>query len=158
MPRACTVAPADSFSARADLVAGDGGGQEFGAGEARMTFGDGDQRRQRDCADMEHALAMHIVEFKTLDLRAIDESGMRRRELSIGPPDRCRARRIKLLQRLPQDAAPFEIGAVDGATERIEDEKFYPLTDFRRDLLVSQARDELRDRAGVDVVRGRIHA
>src|ERR1700676_3467534 len=92
MPSACTVVSASSLSpragrgrenpdrgagmpaladmllahakanARTDLVAGDGRGEEIAAGQLRVALGNGDQRRQRHRADMEHRLAVHVVE------------------------------------------------------------------------------------------------
>ena len=138
--------------ARPDLVAGDGGGEEIAAGQLRVALGDGDQRRQRHRADMEHGLAVHVVELESLHLGAVEQRRMRRRQLSVGAPDRGGARCVERFERAAQDAAPFEVGAVDGAAERIENEKFYPLADLGGDLLVGQARDEFGDFSRVNVV------
>ncbi len=54
--------------------------------------------------------------------------------------------------RYPQDAAPFEPGAIDRAAERIEDQQFDARADLRRDSLISQLRDKLGDGAGVNVI------
>ena len=47
--------------------------------------------------------------------------------------------------------APFEVRAVDGAAERIENQQLDPLAHLGGNLLVGQPRDEFGDPAGVDV-------
>src|SRR5271155_1327104 len=101
--------------ARSDLVAGDRGGEKIAAGEFGMTFRDRDQRRQRHRADMEDGGTVDVIELETLHLRAVEQRGMRRGEFTVGAPNRGGARTIERFERAAQDAAPFEIGAVDGA-------------------------------------------
>ena len=55
--------------ARADLVAGDRGGEKVAAAQAGVALRDRDQGRQRHRADVQHALAMHVVELEALHLR-----------------------------------------------------------------------------------------
>jgi len=100
---------------------------------------------------MEYRLAVYVVELEPLHLRAVEERRMRRGQFSVRAPDRGRARRIEFLERAAQDAAPFEIGAIDGAAERIEHEQFYALADLGGNWLVGQAGDEFGDCAGVNV-------
>ena len=56
-------ADADS---RSDLVARDSGGKKFTSGKLRMILRYRDQCRKRHRADMQHAVAVHVVEFETL--------------------------------------------------------------------------------------------
>ena len=118
----------------------------------RPQFGDRDQRRQRDRADMQHALAMHVVELEALDQRAVDQRGMRRRQKLRRSPHAAGFGRVELAERRPQDAAPFEIAAVERAAERIEHQQLDARDDFSRNVFVADLRDELRDGAGVRIV------
>ena len=117
-----------------------------------MALGDGKQRRQRHRADMQHGLAVDVVELKALHLGAVEQRRMRRRQFPISAPDRGRARGVERFERAAQNAAPFEIGAIDGAAERIENEEFYPLADLGGNLLIGQAGDEFGDFSRVNVV------
>jgi hypothetical protein len=83
----------------------------------RVALGNSDQRRQRHRADMQHGFAVHVVELETLHLGAVEQRRMRRGQLSIGAPNRGRARCVERFERAAQDAAPFEVGAIDGAAE-----------------------------------------
>ena len=156
--RAGVPALADMFlahalaDARADLVARDGGGEEFAAGETVVAFRRRDQRRQRHRADMQHGLAVHVVEFEALHLGAVGERRMRRRQALVSAPDRCGARGIDAFERPAQDLAPFEIGAVNGAAERIENQQLDALAHFGGDAFIAESRNEFRNRACVDVV------
>src|SRR3977135_3455043 len=105
--------------ARTDLIAGNGGRQELTARQLGMAFGHRDQGRQRDGADMQDALTMDVVELEALHLRPIDQRRMRRRQALAGAPDRGRAGGVERRAGLAQDAAPFEIDAVDRAADRI---------------------------------------
>ena len=89
--------------ARPDLVTGDGGGEEIAAGQLRVALGDRNQRRQRHRADMQHGLAVHVVELEALHLRAVEQRRMRRGQprspcprsrscASCRAPRACRAR------------------------------------------------------------------
>ncbi len=138
--------------ARTDLVAGDSGRQEVAAGKLGMAFGHRNQGRQRDGADMQNALAMDVVEFEALNLRPVDQRRMGRRQALAGPPDRGRAGGVERRAGLAQDAAPFEIDAVDRAADRIENQQLDALADLRRNPLVAQRGDELRDLARVVIV------
>ena len=99
--------------ARADLVAGERRDQQLAPGEIGVALGDRDQRRQHDRADVQHAGAMHVVELEALHLGAVHERGVGRGQLLAGAPDRRRARGVELPERVLEDAAPFEVGAVD---------------------------------------------
>ena len=57
--------------ARPDFVSGERRRNEIFSRRRRLGFGQRDQRRQRHCADMQHALAMYVVEFEALDLRTL---------------------------------------------------------------------------------------
>ena len=103
-------APSD---ARADFVARDRGGEEVASAKVGMALRDRDQRRQRDGAHMQHALAVNVVELEPLHLRAVDQRRMRRRETKRRAPDRRGAGGVQAFERRPQDAAPFELRAVD---------------------------------------------
>ena len=92
-----------------------------------MRFSNRDERRQRYGADMQDALAVHVVEFEPLDLSAIDQSRMCRRQLPIGAPDRRVSRLVALFEGVPQDTAPFQLGAVDRAAERVENKELEAL-------------------------------
>ena len=81
------------------------------------------QRRQGDRADMQHALAVHVVELEALNQRAVDQRGMRRRQPLRRAPDAAGLGGVERAERRAQDAAPFEIGAVERAAERIEDQQ-----------------------------------
>jgi hypothetical protein len=72
---------------------------------------------------------MHVVEFEPLHLAAVDEHGMRRRQFLRGGPHCARARRVEFAERLLQDAAPFENGCIQAATDRIEHQKLDAMTD-----------------------------
>jgi hypothetical protein len=63
---------------RPNLVARDGGGEKFTSGEPRMILRHRDQRWKCYRPDMQHALAMHIVEFETLHGGPVHQGGMRR--------------------------------------------------------------------------------
>ena len=117
--------------ARSDLVARDRRGQEFLAAHAGSHFGDRDQRRQHHRADVQHALAVHVVELEALHLRAVDERRVRRRQFLSGAPHRARLRGVELAEALLQDAAPFEVGAVNRAAERIEHQQLDAREHFR---------------------------
>ncbi len=124
--------------ARPDFVARDRGGQEFPAAHAGAQLGDCDQRRQHYRADVQHALAVHVVEFEALHLRAVDERRVRRRQPLAGAPYRACLCRVELGERRVQDTAPFKIGAVDRAPERIQHQQLDACQHFRRDRLVAQ--------------------
>ena len=62
--------------ARSDFIAGERRRDEILAGKLRTRFRRRDQRRQRHGADMQDALAVHVVEFEALHLGAIDQSRM----------------------------------------------------------------------------------
>ena len=61
--------PHADADARTDFVAGDRRAQEIAPAHARPDLGDREQRRQRDRADMQHALPMHVVQLEALDER-----------------------------------------------------------------------------------------
>src|SRR5712691_9693953 len=136
-----------------DLVAGDDGGEKLLAAESGVALRHRDQRRQRDGAHMQHPLAVDVVELEAVHLRAVDQRGVRGGELEPRAPDRGRARCIERPERPLQDSAPFEIGAIDRAAERVEDQKLDALAHLRGNALVGEPGDELGDPAGMHVVR-----
>ena len=138
--------------ARSDLVAGDGGRQELLAAHAGLHLRDRDQRGQHDRADVQHARAVHVVELEALDLRAVDERGVRRGELQVRAPHRAAACRVDRAERLLEDARPLEIGAVERAAERVEHQELDARCALLRDRFVLESRNELRDAAGVGIV------
>src|SRR5919198_517358 len=68
-----------------------------------------------------------------------------------GAPNDARRGAIDAGQRDAQHAAPLEVGAVERAAERVEDEELQALAHLRRNLLVAQARDEFREAARVRI-------
>ena len=136
-------------NARADFITGDGGGEEFLAAHARFDFGDRDQRGQYDCAHMQHAGAMHVVEFKALHLRAVDQRGMRCGEFFVGAPHAALAGAVDAAQLVLQDAGPLKVGTIERAAQRIQHQQLVAMTHFFRDLVVSQTGNERGDVAGV---------
>ena len=96
--------------------------------------------------------AVHVVELEALHQRAVDERRVRRRQPFRRAPDAAGFGRVETAEPRPQDAAPFEIGAVKRAAERIQHQELDARDDLGRDILVAQRRDELRDGAGVRVV------
>ena len=68
-------------------------------------------------------------------------------------PDRRRCGSCRALPSVPQDAAPFEAGAVERAAQRIEDQQLDALAHLRGNVLVGERGDELRDLAGVEDCR-----
>src|ERR1700688_4500809 len=101
---------------RADLVTGNRGGEEIAPRHAGPRLGDGEESGQGDGADMEDALAVHVVELEALDEGPVDQCGMRRREARRRAPDAATGRAVDGCQRLHQQAAPLELGPEDGAT------------------------------------------
>ena len=138
--------------ARADLVAGERRNQQFAAGEIGVALRHREQGRQRDGADMQHADAMHVVELEALHLGAVHQCGVGRGQRLAGAPDRRRARGVELPERVLENPAPFQVGAVNGTAERVENEQLQALPHVSRDLLVADARHEFGDLAGMDVV------
>src|SRR5262245_30654791 len=73
--------------ARAGLVAGGGGGEEFLAAEFLSGLGNGDERGQHHGADVQYARAVHVVELEALHLGAVGERGVRGGEALASAPD-----------------------------------------------------------------------
>jgi len=92
------------------------------------------------------------VELETLHLRAVDERGVRCRELLPRAPHDARLRGVELTEPPLQDAAPFEIGAIEPAAERIEDQKLDALSDLLRNRVVFETRNKFGDTARVSVI------
>ena len=124
--------------ARTDLVAGERRDQQLAPGQIGVALRHREQRRQRDGADMQHADAMHVVELEALHLRAVDQRGIGRGQRLAGAPDRRRARGVEFPERVLENPAPFQLGAVDGAAERVENEQLQALAHVSRDLLVAE--------------------
>ncbi len=139
---------------RPDLVAGNGRGENIAAGQSRPDLRDGQKGRKRHRTHVQHADPMHIVKLESLDERAVDERRMGRREpLRRAPHAACR-RRIHLCQGAHEDLAPFQVGAVQRAPERVQDQQLDALDHVRRDLFEAQRRDEGRDVSRVSAVAG----
>ena len=152
------LAHADA-DARADLVAGDGRRQQLRAGHVVLLLGHGKQRRERDGADVQHALSMHVVELEGMHLRAVDQRRIRGRQPQAGPPyRRAVPRLIDAGERIADDPAPRQVDAVERAPERVEHQQLDALAHVSRDPVERQPGDELRDGAGVDVVDGSVVA
>ena len=96
-----------------------------------------DQRWQGDGAAMEHAVAMHVVELETLHLRAVDQRRMGRRQLLPRPPHRGRARGVEAAKCILEDAAPWQVGAIEAAAERVEDQQLDALAHLLRNALAA---------------------
>jgi len=109
--------------ARSDFIAGKRRRDEILPRELRMRFRHRNERRQCHGADMQNALAVHVVELETLHLRAVDQSRMCRRQFPIGAPDRRVLRFVALLEGLPQDAAPLQLRAINRAAKRVQNEE-----------------------------------
>ena len=139
--------------ARPDLVAGDGGGEEIAAGKLWRGF-----RRPRSApaaSPRRHAARLRCTSSSSKLCTSVPLTSAAcgaERRLAV-PQIAGGARRVELVEGLPQDAAPFEIGAVDGAAERIEDQQLDAREDIGRNLIVGQPRDEFGDASRVDVVR-----
>jgi hypothetical protein len=85
---------------------------------------------------------MHIVELESLDERAVDQRRMgRRKPLRRAPHAACRCR-IHLRQGAHEDPAPFQVGAVQRAPERVQYQQAYALD--HSDGICSSARVETK--------------
>src|SRR6516165_11798590 len=80
--------------------------------------------------------AMQVIELKTLHLRAVDQRRMDRRKLPVGAPDAGGSRLVEAFQCLANDTAPFQIGAVNGAAERIQNKQLEPVTNLSGNMLI----------------------
>ena len=153
MPALADMLLAHAFAdARPDLVAGQRRDQQFASGEIGVALRHREQGRQGNRADMQHADAVHVVELEALHLGAVHQRGVGGGQREVRAPHRRRPRRIEFPECILDNPAPFQIGAVDRATERVEDEELQSFSHVRRYLLVADAGDELGDLAGVDVV------
>ncbi len=101
---------------------------------------------------MQYARGVHVIELETLHLRAVDERRVRRRKLLRCPPYDARRCPVELPEAALQDAAPFEIRAVDAAPQGIEGDEFQARYDLGREILVTQTRYELRNTPRVRIV------
>ena len=133
--------------ARADLVAGHGGTQKIAAAHAGPQLRHRQQRRQGDRADMQHALAMHVVKLEALNERAVDQRGMRRRQTLRRSPHAAGFGGVELGERRPQNPAPFEIAAVERAAERIQNQQLDARDDVSWNVFVFDVRNKFGDRA-----------
>ena len=88
---------------------------------------------------------MDIVELKAVDLRAVDERGVRCGNVLSRSPDRAACARVHLSERPGKNLTPWKGRAVDGATEGIEDEQLDPVDHLARNVLVLEVRHEIRD-------------
>src|SRR5579871_6480124 len=103
-----------------------------------MAFRERDKRGQRDCADMKNALTVNIIQFETLNLGAVEESGMRRGQLVARPPRGGGSRLIDFKKRGAKNAAPIEIGAIKRAPKTIEHQQLDALDHITRNVLIAQ--------------------
>ena len=101
---------------------------------------------------MQHARAMHVVEFETLYLRAVHQRSVRRGEFQMRAPHVAGARRIHAGERVLQYPAPRKVGAVERAAERIEHQQFDACFYLGRYRIVGEAGHKLRDAAGVGII------
>jgi hypothetical protein len=147
--------PHADADARADFITGDGRREELAAAHSGTHFRNRNERRQHDGADMQHPLPMHVVQFEALHLGAVDQGSMRRRKLLPRTPHRASLRGIESAQDCLQNAAPLQLGAVQGASQRIEHQQLDAPDDFRRDRVVTQPGYELGNAPGVAVVGNR---
>jgi 2-methylcitrate dehydratase PrpD len=135
------------------LVAGNGRPQQIAASRfVGHGFDRGKQSGQRDGADMQHALTMHVVELEALHGGTVDQGRMRSREPLVRTPEGGPARRVHGRQGAAQDLAPLEAGAEQGAAQRIEHQQLQPRPHLRGDTLVAEATDELGQAPCVTVV------
>src|SRR5262249_7347244 len=74
------------------------------------------------------------------------------RETPIGAPHGARLGPVETAERCHQNAAPRQLGAVESAAERIEDEQLDARDDLSRNALIAEAGDKFRDAAGVRIV------
>src|SRR5579872_6554813 len=81
------------------------------------------ERRQRDGTDVQDTVAMNVVELKALYARSIHQGRMGSAETFRSPPDGTRARLVDLFQRPGENAAPLELRAIQGASERVQDQQ-----------------------------------
>src|SRR5258708_2927156 len=135
--------------ARAGLVAGSRRRQEIAAAEIAPRLGNGDQRRQHHRADVQHAGAVNVVQLEALHLRAVCQRGVRCRETLARSPHGARGTLIDGGKSAAQDAAPFEVGAIERAAERVEHDELQSLAHLDRDGVVLQTSDVLREAACV---------
>ena len=137
---------------RPDLIAGDGGAQEIAAAHAGPQFGDREQRRQGHRAHMQHAGAVHVVEFEALHQGAVDERRMGRGQPTGGAPHRAGRGGIEPGERREQDLAPRQAGAEHGTAQRVQDQELDPRDHLGRNLLIGEPCDERRDAARLRIV------
>src|SRR6266850_320974 len=100
---------------------------------------------------LQHAFAVHVVQLEPLDLRAVCERRVRRRQALRRPPYAAPAGAVQLPEGALQDPAPLEMRAVERAAERIEDEELRALAHFARNRVVAEPGNEFGDAARVGV-------
>src|SRR6267378_703175 len=149
MPSACTVLSASSFKPRAAPAPAEKTPSVAAAHAAELS--DGHERRQHHRAHVQHAFAVHVVQLEPLDLRAVCERRVRRREPLRRPPNAATAGAVQFLESALQDPAPFEMRAVERAAERIEDEELRALAHFARNRFVAEPGNEFGDAARIGV-------
>src|SRR5436190_488950 len=79
--------------------------------------------------------------------RAVDERGMRRGKPQARAPHRALASEVERFEPSLENTSPGKVRPVKRAAERIENQELDAMRDFRRNRLVSQPGDELRDPA-----------
>ena len=146
------LGPHAQADARADFVAGYGGGKEFPAVQVAAQLGDGDQRRQHHRTHMQYAGAMHVIELEALHLGAVDQGRVRRGQALLCAPHGAASIPVECGESVLQDAAPFQMRTVQRAAQRIKNQQLDALAHLGRNRLVAQASDKAGDAARVGVV------
>src|SRR5438309_140476 len=137
--------------ARPDLVARGCGGEELAAAEIAPQLRHGEKCGEHHGADVQHTGAVHVVELEALHLRAVRERGVRRGEPFNRSPHAARCVSIHAEERAAEDAAPLELGAVERAAERVEDQELQPLADLRGNGFVAQPGGEFGQATGIGI-------
>ena len=107
----------------ADVVAGDGGGEEVAAGGAGL-LGNGEEGGKEGCAGVGDGLLVGVVEVHTVREGPVEESGQVRRELARLAEDGAGARRVGSDGRGAVDDGGVGLGegaAAYGAAEEVQE-------------------------------------
>src|SRR5882672_2512932 len=107
---------------------------------------------------MKHPLAMHVVEFETLDQRAVDQHRMRRGKPPVAAPDPTARGAVQFRKRLDEDLAPFEMDTEDRAAERIENQQLDAIFHLAGNAFIAKTSHEIGDAGCVRVRAGLILA
>ena len=152
------LGPHANTDARSDFVARDRGSQKFRSTEIATIFSDRQQGRQHHCTHVQDALAVDIIEFKALHLGTVDQCSVGCGQAFTGAPDLGTAAVIDRREGFAQNPAPFELGPIKRAAQRIKNQELDTRLDLRRDLLRRQPGYETGNFTGVRVFsRGMAH-